>query len=116
MALSGLHVACCYSGAIGPRDSEMPVIGSPVWSQTMASPATSTQSAGDVGNPITPARAGQAVFRVVASADSWVAIGPSPDASQTTSTTSNNARHFVPALTLCDFAVQSGDKLAWTTA
>ena len=105
MALSGLHVAHCYGGSFGAKDNEIPLVGQLVWSQTMASAATTTQAAREPA----PTDAGQAIFRVISSADAWVSIGSNPDAT-------SGARYYVQALTEYDFAVMASDKLAWVLA
>jgi hypothetical protein len=55
-------------------------------------------------------------MRVRASADSYVAFGSTPDATQTTSTSSSSSRYLLAANTDEDFIVQPFDKLAWIAA
>jgi hypothetical protein len=52
---------------------------------------------------------GDAVFHVRASADSYCAAGPTPNAS-------SGARFFVPAGEFVTVYVNGGDKLAWIAA
>lgn len=106
MAFSGLHVACGYAGATSLRESGLSLLGKVVWAQTMVSAGATTNSA-----PAVSDAAGQPIFTVRASADSFVAIGPAPDASQ-----ANGPRIFVPAGERVEFYAQPGDKLAWVAA
>lgn len=76
MALSGVHVTCCYAGNTDSPDQSYPLVGKILFSQTMASAGTTTQSAPVVdttgrNNPL---------FQVYGTADFYVAIGPTPDA------------------------------------
>lgn len=104
MALSGLHVLCAATGPSSKKGVNVQLPSAMLWSETIASAGTTTHSAsapqGDYG-PI--------IFEVTASADSFVAIGLTPNAS-------SGARAFVPANTPTDFIVKSGDKLAWIAA
>ena len=106
MALSGLHVACCFAGVPGGRDSEMPIISTPVWSESPASETATSNAAPNYGDVSIGGRAGQPIFRVISSAEAYVSIGDSPNAS-------SSPRHIVQAFIEYDFAVQPGDKLAW---
>lgn len=105
MALSGAHIVCCYIAGRGKGDSLVEVHGEPIWSQTMASAGTTTNSA-----PKPTEENGQAYFYVRSDADIYIAIGASPDASA-------SPRYFVGASDqLPYFAAKEGDKLAWVTA
>lgn len=104
MAFSGLHVTSAYAGPMSHRFAAMPLLGRPVWSETMASAATTAQAA-----PAVHDAAGEPIFQVRASADSFVAIGASPNAS-------TGARIFVPAGEKVEFYAQPGDRLAWVLA
>jgi hypothetical protein len=106
MALSGVHVTCCYAGGNSdiPTDS-FPLVGEILWSQTMASGGTTTESA---PLPERPNRT-RPLFQVYGTADFYVAIGPFPNAS-------GNQRAFVPAYTLREFYCVERDKLAWVLA
>lgn len=106
MALSGMHIACCYVG--GPsyakgESSPIPLVRAPVWSETQSSAGTTTN--------IAPAHTtlGSAVFEVRASADSYIAIGANPNAT-------SGPRLFVPAGEFRQVFCVSGDKLAWIAA
>lgn len=109
MAFSGLHVACCFAGVPGGRDSEMPIVSTPVWSENPSSDTPTSNAAPNNGDPSQPGRAGSPIFRVHAYADSYVSIAASPDASA-------SPRHFVLAGQTYDFAVQPNDKLEWVAA
>ena len=102
MAFSGLHVVCASVGA----RAEASLIVNFAWSQTMASAGTTSQVAAGASN----------VFEISASADSWVAIGPAPDATQTVGSNSGNARILVRAGETRAIFCNQGDKLAWIAA
>lgn len=104
MAFSGLHVTCGYAGSFTNRNTTLSLLGKVVWSQTFASAGTTTNSA-----PAASDAAGDPMFQVRASADSFVAIGPTPNAS-------TGARIFVPAGERVEFYGQPGDRLAWVAA
>ncbi len=108
MALSGTHIACGYYGTpFNKGPTPVPTLLSTlVWSQTMANPGTTTNAA-----PGAKKDYGPLIFEVYASADIYVSYG-APSVIDAAS----GARVFVPATTVCDFLVQPGDKLAWTTA
>lgn len=110
MAFSGLHVACRYAGGPGWGRDPMPVAGAPVWSENMASAATTTNTVpGATTDDSYGGVLGQPIFSVRASADAWIAIGATPNAS-------TGARLFVAANTDYDVFVKPGDKLAWIAA
>jgi hypothetical protein len=80
----------------------------------MASGATTTKSASvpapvPSGSQFSTSNSGQPIFRIYASADSWVSIGTAPDAT-------NGTRFLVPATTTYDVFVKPGDFLAWIAA
>lgn len=104
MAFSGLHVTCGYAGGSVARHNDMPILGKISWSQTMASADTTTQSA-----PAVDDTRGDPMFQVIASADSYVAIGAAPNAS-------TGARVLVLASERVEFYAEPGDKLAWVAA
>ncbi|PDS67870.1 hypothetical protein, partial [Rhizobium phaseoli] len=85
MAFSGLHVVCGYAGSLFARDKSQAILGKIAWSEAPATGVTSTNIA-----PVENAGSGQAMFRIRAAADSWVSVGPAPNA------TSGN-RFLVPA-------------------
>lgn len=101
MALSGVQVTCAY----GRRDSDVPLLSRPQWSQTMAS-ATTTNSAAPVNDND---RFGILVFAITTTVDIFYAIGPNPNAS-------NSPRMYLGAGKSYDIEVQPGDKLAWILA
>ena len=104
MAFSGLHVTAGYAGSRGNRSSTLSLIGEVVWSHTFTTAGTTTEVA-------PPAREGEGdpMFQVIASADSYVAIGPTPNASA-------SPRILVPANAVREFYAEAGDKLAWVAA
>ena len=104
MAFSGLHVACGYAGAVSARRDGMQILGKLIWSETMASAATTALSAPEVND-----LKGDPIFQVRASADSYVAIAATPNAT-------SGARLFVPAGDWVEMYAEPGDKLAWITA
>ncbi|RWX72568.1 hypothetical protein [Mesorhizobium sp. M2A.F.Ca.ET.039.01.1.1] len=104
MALSGLHVACGFAGSIALRSTGFPILGKPSWSQTMPTAATTTQAA-----PKGDEARGDPIMSVISSVDAFVAVGPSPDAT-------NGPRYFVAANERLEFYVSAGDKLAWVAA
>lgn len=103
MALTGVHVTCAYAGIDGFEDIKPALIKNPAWSE---SPNTGTATSNAVPNA---GADGSAVLRVDASADSYVSIGPAPNASQ-------SPRYFVRAGVPYDFGAKAGDKLAWVAA
>ncbi|MBB2818978.1 UNVERIFIED_ORG: hypothetical protein GGD59_002223 [Rhizobium esperanzae] len=104
MAFSGLHVVCGYPGSLFARDKSQAILGKIAWSEAPATGVTSTNAA-----PGESAGSGQAIFRIRAAADSWVSVGPAPNA------TSGN-RFLVPAATDYDVYAEPGDKLQWVEA
>jgi hypothetical protein len=106
MAFSGLHVVCGYAGGPHPAGLlQMPAFARPVWSETLAAAATTTNVA-----PVIDANAGPPLFRITVSADSWVSVGPAPNASSGTRFLATAAGGD------CDVFVTPGDKLAWILA
>lgn len=103
MAFSGVHVVCAFAGIDGYGDSIPSLIKSAAWSEAPATGVTTTNATPQTGGD------GQAVFRVTASADSYVSIGASPDSSV-------SPRHLVLAGQPYDFGVKPGDKLQWVAA
>lgn len=104
MAFAGVHVTCGYAGSSSRNSSNQPVLAKAVWSETMASPATTA-----LGAPGARDVQGDPMMRVRAAADSYAAVGAAPDAT-------TGARHFVPAGEFVEFYVETGDKLAWVLA
>ena len=103
MALTGIHVVCGFAGIDGFENSVPEIIKDAVWSESPASGVTSTNAAPNAGI------SGNAVFRVDVSADSYVSVGPTPNASQ-------SPRHFVRAGAPHDIGVKPGDKFQWVAA
>jgi hypothetical protein len=97
MALSGMHIVCAgvtAAGTYGP----LPMNAN--WSETLSSAQITTHQV--------PA-SGRSIIRVRASADSYVAIGSAPDAT-------NGPRFFVAAATDYDFYANPNDRVAWVLA
>ncbi len=103
MALSGMHITCGYVGAPVYKGTGQALMGKLTGAQTMASPGTATPVA-----PEATAQKGDPAFQVRASADSYVSIGPAPDASSASS-----LRHFIPANETVTIYAEPGDKIAW---
>lgn len=110
MALSGLHVAWGYAGGDGYNSAKQAVFIDGQRSETLAAASTTTQGAQGGGHR-------RPMARVRVSADSWVAFGKSPDASQVVGSTPDTTRFYVPADgDDHDFYVNAGDKVAWVAA
>lgn len=103
MALVGLHVIQGFAGGSGANASIQSLISNPQWSETLATAGTTTNAA------VAGSGTGRPIFRVRSSEDSFVAVGPTPDAIDGT-------RYFVPANTDYDFFANPGDKVAWIVA
>jgi hypothetical protein len=108
MAFSGVHAICCYAGGAAFSSSPshptvMPVIRRPVWSEAPATGVTSTNVAPQASGGASP------LMRFYASADSWVSIGPSPNAT-------SGIRFLVQAGVDYDVFVAAGDKFQWIAA
>ncbi|MGM4911418.1 hypothetical protein [Rhizobium sp. 768_B6_N1_8] len=104
MAFSGLHVVCGYAGSLFARDKSQAILGKIAWSEAPATGVTSTNVA-----PQESAASGQAIFRIRAAADSWVSVGPTPDAT-------TGKRFLVPASTDYDVYAEPNDKFQWIAA
>ena len=101
---TGAEVACMYVGAAGAGLHVQALARPPVWSQVLASGATTTQAApnydGSVGTPS---------FQVRAFQDGYVSIGPTPNASTA-------PRLPIGAGETLNVFCASGDKLAFLAA
>jgi len=104
MAFSGVHVVCGYAGSLFARDKSQAILGKIAWSEAPASGVASTNAA-----PAENAGSGQAMFRIRAAADSWVSVGPAPNATSGT-------RFLVPASTDYDVYAEPNDKFQWIAA
>ncbi|ACE92038.1 hypothetical protein RHECIAT_CH0003090 [Rhizobium etli CIAT 652] len=104
MAFSGLHVVCGFAGSQSQRYTSQAILGKVVWSEAPATGVTSTNAA-----PSPSDIAGDALFRINAAADSWVAVGKTPDATAGT-------RFLVRAGADYDIYAQQGDKFQWVAA
>jgi hypothetical protein len=115
MALSGVHIACGFIGGLGKyQNSSVDLLGKVIWSQTMSAPGTTSQGAASTQ---TPAYDGDPSFEIYSSTDIYVAVGASPDPTQTTGkASSGSARILIPANTTRNIFCKAGDLLAWTPA
>lgn len=104
MALSGVHITAGYTGPYGGAHGFVALLGRSVWSQTMASAGTTTNSA-----PVVSDLEREPIFSLYSSADIYYALGPTPDATSGT-------RRFLPAATAQDVFANPGDKVAWILA
>lgn len=104
MALAGMHIMCGFVGNYGGGNTILPLFGQISWSETQATAGVTTHVA-----PSTNQGNGQPCFEFSAAADSFVAIGPNPNASA-------EPRLFVGAGTTRDIFCNPGDKAAWVTA
>jgi hypothetical protein len=102
---SGTHIACGYVYAPG----EVALMGKIAWSETQASPGTTTNVAPDNPTTIGSHGTGKTAFEISASVDIWVAIGPTPDATA-------GPRVLVRGGTDRNLFCRPGDKLAWIAA
>ncbi|WP_377847226.1 hypothetical protein [Bosea sp. UC22_33] len=104
MALSGVHFACGFGGGTAKRGATLALAVKPVWSETMASPGTTSgvapQGSQNDGDPIIGVSTSVAVF---------VAFGPAPNAS-------TGPRVYIDAGDTMHFSVAPGDKAAWIAA
>lgn len=98
MALSGVHIACVSVNTANGAS----LLGKLQWSQTMASPGTTSQ--------VAPSGERAMIFEVSAStADVFVAYGQTPDATA-------GSRVLVRLGQDRTFLAFPGDKLAWVAA
>lgn len=104
MAFAGLHVVCGYAGSLFARDKSQAILGKIAWSEAPSTGVTSTNAA-----PQESAGSGQAIFRIRAAVDSWVSVGPTPDAT-------TGKRFLVPAATDYDVYAEPNDKFQWIAA
>ena len=104
MAFSGLHVVCAYAGSKSVRAASQPIMGDIQWTETPASGVVSANAA------VLPNEAqGDPIFRMRAAVDSWVSIGPNPNANA-------HPRLLVSAGIDYDAFVEPGDKVHWIAA
>jgi hypothetical protein len=104
MAFSGVHVVCGFAGSLFARDKSQAILGKIAWSEAPSTSVTSTNVA-----PGENSGSGQPIFRIRASADSWVSVGPTPDATA-------GKRFLVPANTDYDVYAEPNDKFQWIAA
>ncbi|MBY3175634.1 hypothetical protein HFO27_13435 [Rhizobium leguminosarum] len=106
MAFSGLHVVCAFPGSAAPQIRAASLLGRPIWSETLATAGTTTNASPGV-DPTNGL--GDTVFHVLAAADAFVAVGPTPNAS-------TGPRVLAPAGEFVTIYVAKDDKLAWIAA
>lgn len=112
MALSNkVHVACSFVGASGQGSRIQDLTRSPVWSETLSAAGVTTQAA-----PASSSSYGDPCFEISAGVDVYVAIGPTPDASQAVGSTGNSARLVVRSGETRNVFCKQGDKLAYVLA
>ncbi len=109
MAFTGVHITCVFTGFTSdkfPQQWRIALLGTAVWSETMASPGTTTHS-----SPYEDGLAGEPVFSLYSSADIYFAIGTNPDAT-------NGPRQYLQANTPTDIFGDraGGEKVAWILA
>ena len=89
MALSSRHVVSGYAGSFFARDKSQAILGKIAWLEAPFTGVTSTNTAPGEST------SGQPMMRIRASANFWVPIGPTPNATRYT-------RFYVLANTNCD--------------
>jgi hypothetical protein len=104
MAFTGIHIICANAG--GQSVGIQALISSPHWSETLATPGTTTKATPSASD--SPQGKTQ-IFRIRAAADSWVALGETPNAITGT-------RYFVPANVDYDVFAGRNEKVAWIAA
>ena len=99
------YITCNFSGGSGKRGLTLPVLGPLIWSQTMASPGTTTNSA-PAGNQ----EQGDPMFDIISTSNViLVAIGPAPNAA-------TDPHDVVLEGERLQRFCNPGDKVAWITA
>lgn len=102
MALAGIHAECSTRVAM-QNGYPVPAQGPLVWSENVTSAGTTTNSVPSTGGPH------PLLITITAAADSFIDIGPSPDAT-------SSKKRFCPAGIPRDFSANPGDKVAWVAA
>lgn len=102
MALTGIHVLCTSVRTLNGAS----LTSLARWSETLSSPGTTTQ--------VSPAN--EQCFEISAGVDAYVAVGPTPDASQAVASTSSSARTLIRAGETRNLFGTQGDKIAWVAA
>lgn len=104
MALTGLVVVAAYAGSSVSRHLSQPIMGRIAWSETLATPGTTTNVA-----PPNRDDNGQPFVRLRCNVDAWVAVGKAPNAAA-------SPRIALAANTDFDMFVDPGEKVAWIAA
>ncbi|RWX41662.1 hypothetical protein EHH54_05800 [Rhizobium leguminosarum] len=104
MALPSFTVTAAYAGSLSARDKSQALLGKLVWQEAPSTGVASTNVA-----PAVSDGAGQAIFRVRASADSWLSYGAAPNSA-------GSVRVAIPANTDVDVYPEPGDKFMWQAA
>lgn len=105
MATPAFHVACAYVGSPTGKSKDRALITPPVWSEHALAASTTSTNAVPAGID----EKGDPVFQMVAAADSYVSIGPSPNAGQ-------SPRLLLKANEVTTVYCKPGDKVAWVAA
>ncbi|MBC2773426.1 hypothetical protein J5N58_08175 [Rhizobium cremeum] len=106
MAFAGLHVT---TGYVGPSYGRNLIKGAALLTRITGSESLASGGTTTLVAPADHEVMGPPIFRVQAAADSWVAIGPSPNAS-------TGARTLCRAGEDYDFFAEPGWKVAWVAA
>ena len=104
MATPAFHVACAYVGSPTGKAKDRSLISAPVWSAHALAPSTAS--------PAVPSgidERGDPVFQMVATVDTYVAIGPTPNANQ-------SPRLLLKANDVTTVYCKPGDKVAYVAA
>jgi hypothetical protein len=104
MAFPAFTVTAAYAGSLVARDKSQSILGKLVWQEAPLTGVAST----NVAPPISDG-AGQAVFRVRATADSWLSYGRNPNSA-------GPVRVPIPANTDVDVYPDAGDAFMWQAA
>lgn len=104
MALPAFTVTCAYAGSSSSREKSQALIGRLVWQEAPSTGVASTNAA-----PSPSDGQGQAIFRVRASADSWLSYGAAPNSN-------GSVRVAIPANTDVDVYPEPNDKFMWQAA
>lgn len=111
MALPSFSATCSYTGTSTYNQSAPPLSGRIVWQEA---PTTGTLSTNSV--PGASDQFGPCVLTVYAAANSWLSYGQAAPGGLGVANSSGTRRVPVPAVTLCYFTVEAGDKFMWEAA
>lgn len=105
MATPAFFVACAYVGSPTGKAKDRSLISAPVWSESALAASTTSANAAPSGID----ERGDPVFQMVATVDTYVAIGPTPNAGQ-------SPRLLLKANEVTTVYCKPGDKVAWVAA